>query len=193
MRDTVAAISWISQLHSEHCAGAGAECKTVQAATVVLWGASIGAGFATGLAAINKACPKNLRIASLCLETPFTSIRDMLVALYPQKWVPYKHLWPFLRNHLNSYENLSKMAENYRLDKMPCPSVFLLQAGRDEIVPSHHAEKLMERCLHLGIRVRKETVVGALHNDATCKASGRQALAAAIVREVPNLVSHPRV
>ena len=42
------------------------------------------------------------KVDGLVLETPFTSIRAMLVAIYPQQWLPYRYLYPFLWNHWNS-------------------------------------------------------------------------------------------
>ncbi|KAJ2893656.1 hypothetical protein MKZ38_008382 [Zalerion maritima] len=193
-RDAIAAMSWISHLQdklsSSHIEAGDKIQAQVQAelAPVIVWGASIGAAFATGLAANVKACPANLHISSLCLETPFTSIRDMLVAMYPQKWVPYKHLWPFLRNHLDNYKNLQVLANNCRLNGTHCPHIFLLHAGKDEIVPSEHGDRLFARCVDLGFDVERHSVAGAFHNDATFRPRGRQELAAAIVREAQRAV-----
>lgn len=180
MRDAIASLRWISDLHSKH---------SPDAAPVILWGTSIGAGFASGLAANEKAHPDNLHIVSLCLETPFTSIRDMLVALYPQKWVPYKHLWPFLWNHLDNYGNLMALAENCRVNRARCPNVFLLNAGRDEIVPAEHGDRLYARCVDLGLNVERYNVAGAFHNDATWKPAGRQAIATTIASQARQAVA----
>lgn len=60
---------------------------------LVLWGQSLGAGVAA------QACVQYLQdrtpglkanILGLILETPFVSIRRMLAALYPERWVPYR-------------------------------------------------------------------------------------------------------
>jgi hypothetical protein len=57
-------------------------------------GQSIGAGFATNLAAQTEPSMSNLALKTLILETLFLSVRAMLETLYPQKWIPYRHLWP---------------------------------------------------------------------------------------------------
>lgn len=183
MRDAMAGISWISNKKRELLEGEQPSC-------VIVWGTSIGAGVATGLVANEKACPANLRVVSLCLETPFTSVRDMLAALYPQKWLPYKHLWPFLWNHLDSYESLRNIADNCRGKGQPCPRVFLLRAADDEIVPAELVAKLYQRCVELDIPVQTQAVIGAFHNDATWKAAGKEAIASAIVEHTRYALGH---
>jgi uncharacterized protein len=68
----------------------------------VLWAQSIGAGVATtalasllesGVDAIKLSC-----IRGLLLETPFIDLQSMLVALYPQKILPYRYFSPFLQS-----------------------------------------------------------------------------------------------
>lgn len=67
---------------------------------VILWGQSIGAGVAaTAAASCITQSDQKPKITGLILETPFTGIKSMLLALYPQKWLPYQYLWPFLWNH----------------------------------------------------------------------------------------------
>lgn len=94
----------------------------------MLWGQSIGAGVAAtaaanhaadiyaaagGAAALDTAAggPHVLPtiICGLVLETPFTSVRAMLGAIYPQKWMPYRYLWPFLRNHWDTVAALRRI------------------------------------------------------------------------------------
>ncbi len=88
--DAQAALTWLSQNVLQ---GSHTDTK------IVLWGQSIGPGVATtALATLltqqsqhTKAKPpacQPLKIHSLILETPFLSIRSMLVALYPQKFPP---------------------------------------------------------------------------------------------------------
>ncbi|KAI0428888.1 Alpha/Beta hydrolase protein [Xylaria sp. FL1042] len=167
--DSAAAIEWISRTHQETSHG-----DRRSPAEVVLWGQSIGSGVATNLAA-EKPMPENLRLNSLILETPFTSIRAMLEVLYPQKWLPYKYLWPFLRNHLNSWENLKLITDMYR-EKASVPEVLIVQAAKDELVPAELTEKLYSRCIELQLPVRKTSVSGAFHNDATFRTEGRMAI-----------------
>ncbi|KAK2048214.1 alpha/beta-hydrolase [Colletotrichum somersetense] len=171
--DAQAALHWIGQMHREHDAHGRRPLPDV-----ILWGQSIGAGVATNLAAW-EAFPSTARLRSLILETPFTSVKDMLATLYPQKWVPYRHLWPFLRNHLDSWTNLAAIARNWS-GKREKPRITIVEAGRDELVPAEHGAKLVQRCEEVGLTVEKKTVRNAFHNDAVIKLDGRKAVVAAI-------------
>ncbi|KAF4981239.1 hypothetical protein FZEAL_2927 [Fusarium zealandicum] len=169
--DSQAALQWISHLHETRSAGSD-QAKP----TVMLWGQSIGCGFATNLAAKGQ-CPPNLNLAALVLETPFTSVRAMLQALYPQKWLPYKYLGPFLWNHLDSWTNLGMISKRF---KETPPGIYIVEAGKDELVPADHGEELYKRCEHVGLAVERRKVRGALHNEAMVKSAGKQALAQSI-------------
>lgn len=141
---------------------------------VILWGQSIGAGFATNLAArlITSTGRENkAKVDSLILETPFISIRAMLEALYPQKWLPYRYLWPFLRTHLDSWANMEKIATRRSV------KIQMVVAENDELVPRHQAETLRQRCENLGISVKYHIVPGAYHNEASYRSCGRRAIA----------------
>ncbi|TFB02796.1 Protein ABHD13 [Trichoderma ghanense] len=170
--DAEAALRWITRLHRERY-------KDAQAAPItILWGQSIGCGFATNLAAKTQD-GDNLPINALVLETPFTNTRAMLEALYPQKWLPYRHLWPFLRNHLDSWANLGLIAA-----KAHRPEVYIVEAGKDELVPSDHGRLLYQRCQELQLFAELHTVSGALHNDVMVKRQGKQAIAQSIASAV---------
>ncbi|OHE93728.1 hypothetical protein CORC01_10955 [Colletotrichum orchidophilum] len=171
--DAQAALHWIGRMHSEQDVYVHHQPTTPE---VILWGQSIGAGVATNLAAW-EAFPPTLRLRSLILETPFTSVKDMLATLYPQKWVPYRHLWPFLRNHLDSWTNLAAIAGNWSRSRAhERPRVTIVEAGRDELVPAEHGAKLVRRCEEVGLEVEKKTVQGAFHNDAVIRLEGRRAV-----------------
>ncbi|KAI0856981.1 Alpha/Beta hydrolase protein [Xylaria cubensis] len=180
--DSAAAIDWISRKHQE---ALGDDHRSPQnPAEVVLWGQSIGCGVATNLAA-EKAMPGNLRLNSLILETPFTSIRAMLEVLYPQKWLPYKYLWPFLRNHLDSWKNLKLIAD--RSDTgTSAPEVLIVQAAKDELVPSELSQQLYDRCVELRIPVRRKSVDGAFHNDAMFRTEGKKAVSQFLAQKIRN-------
>ncbi|KAI0847097.1 alpha/beta-hydrolase [Daldinia vernicosa] len=170
--DTAAALSWISQLHHNSYSGENQESRP--SAKVILWGQSIGAGVATNLAA-EAIIPANVHLDSLILETPFTSIRAMLEVLYPQKWLPYRYLWPFLRNHLDSWKNLGIISRKYETGNSP-PEVFILEAAKDELVPKELSQQLYDRCLDLQLPVTRKAVDGAFHNDTMFRADGRRAV-----------------
>lgn len=165
--DTEAALQWITRIHKTRKVASQAE------PVVLLWGQSVGCGFASNLAAQTTE-ESNLPIRGMVLETPFTNTRDMLKALYPQKWLPYQYLWPFLRNHLDTWKNLEIVAQKSKGQAMP---VYIVEAGSDELVPQDHGEILCKRCEDLGLPVERHTVRKALHNDVSIRQSGKQAIA----------------
>lgn len=141
---------------------------------VVLWGQSVGSGVATTAAAryLAQHSSNEPMITGLVLETPFSGIKSMLIALYPQKWLPYRYLWPLLWNHWDSEAALRRLSE---LDKRP--RVLLLPATRDEVVPAEEADKLEKICQDLQMNFERRDVVGALHNEATVRRDGQQYIA----------------
>ena len=119
-------------------------------------------------------------------------MRRMLAAHYPQRWVPYKHLWPFLRSRWDSADALARLGkvvvrsetaggeakqEQKQEQKQRPPPILILEAGKDEVVPAGDATELAEVAERVGLTVMQETVVPALHNGAMATAQGRQALA----------------
>lgn len=141
---------------------------------LVLWGQSLGAGVACSAAA--AAAAAGSPPSDLLLETPFVSVRAMLLALYPQTWLPYRYLGPFLRNHWDSRVALRRVAAK----KSGC-KVLILQAGKDELVPGEQGQELENTCRELGMRVERKVVSGALHNEVVAKASGRREIVNFIV------------
>lgn len=156
--DAAAALQWIKR-HSQ--------ASQNEEVPVIIWGQSIGAGVATNLAA--EPSPSGIAIMALILETPFLSVRAMLKTLYPQKWLPYRYLWPFLWNHLDSWKALGLMREK---PGTKAPYVLILEAGKDELVPFEHGELLEMRCRDLGLGVRKKAVRNALHTEVLVRQEG---------------------
>lgn len=175
--DADAALKWISACHAKLSAAG-------RSGHVVYWGQSVGSGIATNLAA-DQNLPSNLRLDSLILETPFTSIRAMLTVLYPQKWLPYQYLWPFLRTHLNSHANIATIAERYR-DAKPAPQVLVLEAAKDELVPVELSQQLLRRCQEVGLDAASVSVQGAFHNDVMFRAEGRRSVSNHLARRILN-------
>lgn len=85
--DDIAALEWITSQPRR---------DPTDLVPAVLWGQSIGARVATNLAASHGLLPRYVDIKMLILETPITTIRDILVTICRQKWLPYQILWPFL-------------------------------------------------------------------------------------------------
>lgn len=173
--DAQAALAYIERLYKEEYADGGPE------PVLIFWGQSIGSGVATNLAAWEK-FPAGTRLDGLVLETVFTSVKDMLGAVYPPKWVPYRYLWPFLRNHLDSRANLEKIATARSGSEGPL--ITIVEAGKDELVPAEHGAELLQRGTELGLAIEKKTVQGAFHNDVMFRGEGRKAVADAIEKAV---------
>ncbi|PVH77356.1 alpha/beta-hydrolase [Cadophora sp. DSE1049] len=171
--DAAASLDWIREDFLRQGA------KPTDSIPVIIWGQSIGAGVATNLAAQAQLFQKsksNLSLETLVLETPFISARAMLETLYPQRWLPYRHLWPFLWNHLDSFKALGIMSQRFKDAGMECPRVVLLEAGKDELVPKEHATVLEKRCAELGLNVEKKVISGALHTEVMVRPEGRLAV-----------------
>ncbi|KAK0384205.1 hypothetical protein NLU13_8293 [Sarocladium strictum] len=171
-QDTEAALRWIAALHVKK-----ADSRPDVKPCILLWGQSIGCALATRLAATT-----DVPVHGLILETPFLSARAMLQALYPQKWLPYRYLWPFLRNKLDSWTNLGMLACRRTEGRMP--RVYMIEAGRDELVPASHGETLQQRCLEVGLPIERHKIRGALHNDASVRAEGKAAIAQSILSAI---------
>ncbi|EEP78183.1 conserved hypothetical protein [Uncinocarpus reesii 1704] len=185
--DARAALSWIQSAYLRDNSRLSSSAQKKHEDILVLWGQSIGAGVATGLAAHQAELPASEQtpIKALILETPFLSVRSMLVTLYPQRWLPYRYLWPFLRNWWDSETALKTMGEAFKRreklqergakgpEKMP---VLIVSAANDELVPVQQADRLEEICAEAGLEVERQRVAGALHTDATIRSEGRNAV-----------------
>lgn len=146
-----------------------------QQTCLVLWGQSIGAGVVTAAAAaISSTGHGAPLISGLLLETPFVSVRAMLTAIYPQKWLPYRYLGPFLRNHWDTRVALQKIGHS----SAPRPKLLILQAAKDELVPMSHGFELENVCQDLEIKVERRIVLNALHNEVAAKPQGREEVVA---------------
>jgi uncharacterized protein len=190
--DAQAALQWLSDNATQH------EQDTAEVKTII-WGQSIGAGVATtALAtlltqqAFNAADaavsshhqPPPLTIHTLILETPFLSIRSMLVTLYPQKFLPYRRLWPFLRSTWDSEAAIKSIAlatATYPSPhKQPLEKILILQAGHDEIVPAAESEALERVCRENlaggAVTVERVVIPGALHTDVMARLQGRSVI-----------------
>jgi fermentation-respiration switch protein FrsA (DUF1100 family) len=173
--DAIAALNWVQETYLQP----GTEDHTF----VVLWGQSIGAGVATGLLAHHSDQLKsNKLIDGLILETPFLSIKSMLLAMYPQRWLPYRYLWPLLRNWWDSEDALRRIGRGLQTKdsssewarRLP---ILMVSAANDELVPTGQAEILETICKNAGLTdVTRLEVSGALHNDASVRNEGQNAI-----------------
>ncbi|CAG8572483.1 39379_t:CDS:2 [Gigaspora margarita] len=121
---------------------------------IYIYGHSLGGAVALYLAS-NEKIQKDLK--GIIIENAFTSIKDMVTTIYPQKWLPYKYLVniPFLnRNKWDNYHMIQGI-------KIP---ILFLSSRNDEIVPQ---EQMIE--LHKKAKMSKKKVwiefENALHED----------------------------
>ncbi|KAF7155843.1 hypothetical protein CNMCM5623_008723 [Aspergillus felis] len=175
--DAVAFLQWVAETY-------GAPDRDVR---MVLWGHSLGTAIASSAAATylsRQSTTSNSRvvpIAGMILEAPMSSTKDMLISLYPQKWLPYRYLWPFLWNNWSSAVSLERMARWDR-DRRgheyehEVPPILLLSAEKDEVIPAYAAPELEQEGKRLGLRVHRLDVSGAMHTEIPVKAAGRQAM-----------------
>lgn len=175
--DAVAFLQWVAETY-------GAPDRDVR---MVLWGHSLGTAIASSAAATYLAGHSTTRspqvpIAGMILEAPMSSTKDMLISLYPQKWLPYRYLWPFLWNNWSSTVALERMARwrdqnrDRRGHEHAVPPILLLSAEKDEVIPAYAAVELEQEGKRLGFNVDRLDVSGAMHNEIPVKAAGKQAM-----------------
>lgn len=181
--DAAAALSWAMENFPSSMVGSEEDVR------FVLWGQSLGAGVAADAAATlairsdTSKGSRGMNIDGLLLETPFVSVEAMLLALYPQKWLPYRYLGVFLRNHWDSRVALQRLANSQGEDTRLARSknehsvkILILQAEKDELVPASQALELEAFARGAKLDVQRIEVKGALHNEAAMKSSGRAAI-----------------
>lgn len=186
--DAQATLEWVAQVY-----GHQPETK------VILWGQSIGAGVATTSLAtwLKETHPTNLTISGLLLETPFTNLKAMLIALYPQKYLPYRYLGVFLQSTWDSEVVLAKIGERLQKpngqahtngnSRAPTIQILLLEGEKDELVPQGDAERLLTVSLKSSaIKAEHKIVRGALHTNVMMKSQGKREISrfiAAVARD----------
>lgn len=94
--------------------------RQIKAASIVMFGRSLGGGVASWLAAHEHG-------AGLILESTFSSVPDLGAELYP--WLPIRWLTRI------------KFASIERIDAVDMPILFI-HSQDDEVVPFHHSERL---------------------------------------------------
>ncbi|KAJ6072810.1 hypothetical protein N7467_010895 [Penicillium canescens] len=183
---------------------------------LVLWGHSLGAAVASTATATyllrhedrSKSSSETSSgrplppISRLILEAPTSSIKDMLIALYPQKWLPYRYMWPFSWNTWNIMAKMSEMAmwrdhgnslagsESFvsgamNLPPRSIPPIFLLAAEKDEVIPAYVPDQLEKQAKSLGMPVYRKDVLGAMHTEGPLKLDGRKAMVQFILHGTP--------
>jgi hypothetical protein len=70
-------------------------------------------------------------VHGLVLENAFTSVPDMVRALYPQRWLPYRYLGPFVRDRWDA----RAAAAAHMFPRSLARRAMVLVSERDEVVP----------------------------------------------------------
>ncbi|KAG6887429.1 hypothetical protein C0995_015330 [Termitomyces sp. Mi166 len=111
-------------------------------AHVVLYGHSLGGAVALCLLAqpsLSEILGKDAeRIRGVILENPFASVPAMVEALYPQKWLPYRYLTPFVWDRwdaLGAVRQLGDVEEDTTLLGRLRRRILVLTSENDEVVP----------------------------------------------------------
>ncbi|KAG6899232.1 hypothetical protein C0993_012077 [Termitomyces sp. T159_Od127] len=111
-------------------------------ARVVLYGHSLGGAIALCLLAqpsLSHLLGEDAeRIRGLILENPFASISGMIEALYPQKWLPYRYLTPFVWDRwdaLSAVREVGTAGGQTTLLERLCGRMLVLTSENDEVVP----------------------------------------------------------
>ncbi|KAL4930470.1 Alpha/Beta hydrolase protein [Aspergillus undulatus] len=175
---------------------------------IVLWGHSLGAAVASSAVAKrlsrSNSAEEALETAStqppisgLILEAPISSIKDMLISLYPQKWLPYRYLWPLSWNTWDVADSLEKLGQhknkasqshsefnlsaNANSHHGHVPPILLMSAASDEVIPTWVADQLVDKARHHRLDIQRTDVKGAMHIEGPLKAEGKKALVEFIV------------
>jgi len=149
---------------------------------VTIYGHSLGASIALCLLAPRQDAQSTVAatpaVHGLVLENAFTSVPDMLRALYPQRWLPYRYLGPFVRDRWDA--RAAAVAHNF--PRGLARRTMVLVSERDEVVPPAMGREIFDALQasgdaeeggegvdtgrkqeHLG---RCVVLDGALHEDA---------------------------
>ena len=145
---------------------------------LTIYGHSLGASVALCLLASRQDLPNATPAAvhGLVLENAFTSVPDMVRALYPQRWLPYRYLGPFVRDRWDA------RAAAHIFPRALARRAMVLVSERDEVVPPAmgreifgvlRASRNIEEGSEGGIAVKTQETLGrlvvlegALHEDA---------------------------
>ena len=147
---------------------------------LTIYGHSLGASIALCLLAPHKDVSKAAAVVhGLVLENAFTSVPDMLRVLYPQRWLPYRYLGPFVRDRWDA----RAAAASHTLPRDLARRAMVLVSERDEVVPPAMGKEIFgalraswddqEGREDVGSSMRMQeplgrfvVVEGALHEDA---------------------------
>ena len=101
---------------------------------LTIYGHSLGASIALCLLGSRQDAQNTAAVRGLVLENAFTSVPDMLRALYPQRWLPYRYLGPFVRDRWDA-RAAAAAAAPHNFPRGLARRTMVLVSERDEVVP----------------------------------------------------------
>ncbi|KAJ5609835.1 hypothetical protein N7528_009101 [Penicillium herquei] len=189
-QDAQAFLNWVSKTYS----APDMDCQ------VFLWGHSLGAAVASSALGTHLVKLEAERwegkcglipISGLILEAPISSIKDMLIGLYPQKWLPYRYLWPFSWNTWCTATSLERLAswsqstgtgntmvpnKSFTSTRQSVPPILILSAEKDEVIPPQVGGQLESVGRERGLDIHHTNVPGAMHTECSVRNAGKEAL-----------------
>ena len=129
-------------LTADYTAALAFAASRFPASHLTIYGHSLGASIALCLLAPQKGAPTAAAAAvhGLVLENAFTSVPDMLRALYPQRWLPYRYLGPFVRDRWDA----RAAAAAHIFPRGLARRAMVLVSERDEVVPPAMGREIFE-------------------------------------------------
>ena len=129
---------------------------------VIIYGHSLGGSAAVCLTSTLDS-EEYPTVQGLILENPFASIPLMVKAIYPQRWLPYHHLTPFVFDRWDAVHAVSHMSQGSLLRRLS-KSMFLLLSEKDELVPNSMAMDIVRAAKSK--MVSSVVIQDALHENA---------------------------
>ena len=102
-------------------------------------------------------------VQGLILENPFASVPEMVKTLYPQRWLPYHYLTPFVRDKWDAVRAASNASQDSLLRRLSKDMLVFL-SEKDELVPNWMGRSILNAIRSEG---RSSVVIrDALHENA---------------------------
>ena len=137
---------------------------------LVIYGHSLGGSAAVCLLSkFQKSDPGASNIRGLIIENPFSSIPDMVRAMYPQRWLPYRYLAELAWDKWNVFSALADARTHNSVLHRVTHDMLVLLSEKDEVVPREMGERIVGAISSAngsGSKVKCVVVKGALHENA---------------------------
>ncbi|KZS93417.1 alpha/beta-hydrolase, partial [Sistotremastrum niveocremeum HHB9708] len=106
------------------------------------------------------------QVQGLVLENSFTSVPDMVSALYPARWLPYRYLGRFVWDKWDALSAMEKSMPNSILSVVK-QNALIFSSEKDELVPTSMSHSLYDGAARGdGSRAKLVSIRGALHETA---------------------------